>query len=84
MEDIQFQLHLLTYIQEHDGKWYWYQLDRAISATVGLNGRYLQLEINALHAAGLIEIQEIGGRPHYFVTDNGRQFVAAGGKSQQL
>lgn len=84
MEDLQFKWHLLACIQEHDGKWYWYQLDRALSATVGLDGRHLLREINALHDAGLIEIQELAGRPRYFITDDGRRFVAAGDKSQHL
>ncbi|WBO86727.1 hypothetical protein [Hymenobacter yonginensis] len=75
---------MLTYIQEHDGKWYWYQLDRAVSTTEGLNGRSLRRELDALHAAGLMESQEVAGRLRYFITDNGRQFVATGGNSQQL
>ncbi|GAB3878944.1 hypothetical protein GCM10028824_41530 [Hymenobacter segetis] len=82
LDDFQFRLHLLTYIQKHDGEWYWYQLDRALSATIGLNGRQLMKELDALRTAGLIKSQEVAGRSYYFITDEGRRVVAVSSKSQ--
>ena len=66
---------VLRAIARHDGEWYWYQLDRALSGRspdcIGPFG----VEIDELAAEGLIEIRpasELPGGVRYWLTEAGR------------
>lgn len=72
---------VLAVIEAHDGQWYWYQVDRALSqsgsAVVGV-GPFME-EIGRLTAAGFIAERPCAdqpGAPHYWVTDAGRAALA--------
>ena len=67
---------VLAVIAEHDGQWYWYQVDRALSGR-GASGPFM-VEIQALIAAGLIEERSISGEAiaRYWVTAAGHAALA--------
>jgi len=69
---------ILRAIAAHDGEWYWYQLDRAISnGPSGCIGPFLD-EINELAGDGLIEARitpALPGGVRYWLTDAGRVAV---------
>lgn len=70
---------VLRVIAAHDGEWYWYQVDRAVSGgPSGCVGPF-SAEIDALAAEGLIDVRptpELPGGVRYWLTDAGRAAVA--------
>ncbi len=70
---------VLSVIARHDGEWYWYQVDRAVSGgQSGCVGPFTA-EIDALAAKGLIEVRptpDLPGGVRYWLTDAGRVAVA--------
>jgi len=70
---------VLRAIAAHDGEWYWYQVDRAISGRgPDCIGPFFA-EIQELAAEGLIEVRpcpELPGGERYCLTDAGRAAVA--------
>jgi len=70
---------VLRAIAGHDGEWYWYQVDRAVSnGPSGCVGPFLA-EIDELAAEGLIEVRpapDLPGGVRYWLTDAGRTAVA--------
>ncbi|MEK0195691.1 hypothetical protein [Microcoleus anatoxicus] len=65
---------ILQLIAQHDGKWYWYQIDRCLSIRhPETPGPYLD-EINALKEDGLIYERKYSGSEfiRYWITDSGR------------
>ena len=63
----------------HDGQWYWYQIDRALSnRSPGCIGPFFT-EIQELAAEGLIEIRRshaLAGGERYWLTEAGRAAMA--------
>jgi hypothetical protein len=72
-EDV--KLDILRLIARHDGEWFWYQVDRALSGSrPGCVGPFMA-EIGDLASAGLIEIRPnptLGEQGRYWLTDAGR------------
>ena len=73
---------VLRLVARHDGQWYWYQIDRALSGRrpdcIGPFGA----EIDELAAEGLIEVRrnpELDEHPRYWLTDKGRSALAEWG-----
>jgi len=70
---------VLWAIASHDGEWYWYQVDRAVSSgPSGCVGPFAA-EIDSLAAEGLIEVRlapNLAGGVRYWLTDAGRAAVA--------
>ena len=71
---------VLRVIARHDGEWYWYQVDRALSGrSPDCIGPFVA-EINELAAEGLIEVRpapDLAGGVRYWLTEAGRVAVAA-------
>jgi hypothetical protein len=67
------ELLILQLVADHNGEWYWYHLDRALSYRQGLAGPY-RTEIKALACAGLIDVRAHNGlgSVRYWITDAGR------------
>jgi hypothetical protein len=66
---------VLRAIARHDGEWYWYQVDRAISGRSPDCIGPFAAEIDELAAEGLIEIRatpELPGGVRYWITEAGR------------
>ena len=66
---------VLRAIARHDGEWYWYQLDRAISGRSPDCIGPFAAEIDELAAEGLIEVRstpDLPGGVQYWLTDAGR------------
>lgn len=72
-------LGALRLVAAHDGQWYWYQLDRALSADHP--GPFFA-EIDALAAAGLIEVRRVPepGAVRYHLTARGASVLAGTGR----
>lgn len=72
------KLEILRLIAKHDGEWYWYQIDRALSGrTPGVVGPFME-EIKSLQDDGLIEIRmnpRIDKIERYWITDAGRAIL---------
>jgi hypothetical protein len=69
---------VLRVIAEHDGQWYWYQVDRAISGLHPDCVGPFQTEILELEGAGLIEVRacpDLPGGVRYWLTEAGRAAV---------
>lgn len=70
---------VLRAIARHDGEWYWYQVDCAISGRgPDCIGPFVA-EIDELAAEGLIEVRSnpaLGDIPRFWLTDAGRAAVA--------
>ncbi|WP_293146235.1 MULTISPECIES: hypothetical protein [unclassified Microcoleus] len=65
---------ILQLITQHDGKWYWYQIDRYLSIShPEMPGSYID-EIKALKEQGLIEERKYSSSEftRYWMTDEGR------------
>ena len=70
---------VLRAIAEHDGEWYWYQVDRAISSRSSECVGPFAAEIDELAAEGLIEVRrcpDLPGGVRYWLTEAGRAAVA--------
>lgn len=68
---------ILTQISKHDGKWGWYQLDRALTTKQVNLGQELLAVLSGLEEDGLIfGSSDDPGHPKYHLTEAGRQFVA--------
>ncbi|HYV38810.1 MAG TPA: hypothetical protein VE988_24210 [Gemmataceae bacterium] len=70
---------VLRTIALHDGEWYWYQVDRAISGRRPDCIGPFMAEIDELAAEGLIEVRptpELPGGVRYWLTEAGRVAVA--------
>ena len=70
---------VLRAIAGHDGEWYWYQVDRAISGRSPDCIGPFAAEIDALAAEGLIEIRltpDLPGGVRYWLTEAGRVATA--------
>jgi hypothetical protein len=70
---------ILRLVARHDGEWYWYQVDLALSGTRPDCVGPFKAEIDELIAEGLIEIHPnfaLGDRGRYWLTDAGRRAVA--------
>jgi DNA-binding PadR family transcriptional regulator len=69
------KIQILELVARHNGEWYWYQIDRALSgSTPGVVGPFME-EINALTNEGLIEIRVnplIDKIERYWITEAGR------------
>lgn len=67
------ELLILQLVAAHNGEWYWYHIDRALSHGRGLVGPYMT-EIKALEHAGLIDVRTYDGlgNVRYWITDAGR------------
>jgi len=69
------KLEVLRAIARHDGQWYWYQVDRAVSyGPSGCVGPFSN-EIDELAAEGLIEVRpavNLPGGVRYWLTETGR------------
>ncbi len=69
---------VLRVIARHDGEWYWYQVDRAISGrSPDCIGPFVA-EIDELAAEGLIEVRpapDSAGGVRYWLTEAGRVAV---------
>ena len=66
---------VLRLIARHDGQWYWYQIDRALSGRAPDCIGPFFAEIQELAAQGLIEIRpcpEHAGFERYWLTEAGR------------
>ena len=76
-EDV--KLDILRLVARHDGEWFWYHVDRALSGTrPGCVGPFMA-EISELASAGLIEIRPnfaLGDQGRYWLTEAGRAVVA--------
>jgi DNA-binding HxlR family transcriptional regulator len=71
---------ILRAIAKHDGEWYWYQLDRAISGVSPDCIGPFTIELNELAAEGLIEIRntpDLAGGVRYWLTEAGKSLLAA-------
>ena len=70
---------MLRAIAAHDGEWYWYQVDRAVSGrSPDCIGPFFA-EIQELAAERLVEVRtcpELKGGERYWLTDAGRTAVA--------
>lgn len=70
---------ILDLVARHDGEWYWYQIDRALSGSrPGCVGPFMA-EIRELAEEGLIEIRPnlaLGDQVRYWLTDAGRAAVS--------
>lgn len=70
----QIKNKILQSIAQHDGKWYWYQIDRWFSIRHPQTpGPYFE-EIDALKEEGLINERKVSDSEfsRYFITDLGR------------
>ena len=69
---------VLEQIRKHDGKWYWYQLDRYF---VGVHPHdKVRAAVRDLAASNLIEMRpnaSLGEFPCYWLTEAGRTVLAA-------
>jgi hypothetical protein len=75
----QVKKEILRLVARHDGEWYWYQVDRALSGIGPECVGPFKAEIDELTADGLIEIRPncaLGDRGRYWLTDAGRREVA--------
>lgn len=76
---------VLRAIAGHDGEWYWYQVDRAVSDRgPDCIGPFFE-EIRELAAEGLIEIRscaELPGGERYWLTEAGRAAIADQGRAE--
>ncbi len=76
-EDV--KLDILRLVARHDGEWFWYHIDRALSgARIGCVGPFTA-EIGDLESAGLIETRPnfaLGDQGRYWRTEAGRAAVA--------
>jgi hypothetical protein len=71
------QQDILRLVAGHNGKWFWYQLDRFLAGTYDVSVA-LMPAIEELAAAGLIEIRvnsELGDIPRYWLTPAGHSAV---------
>ena len=79
MERIAAKQEVVRAIAIHDGEWYWYQVDRAISGrSPGCIGPFFG-EIQELANEGLIEIRfcpDLPGGVRYWLTESGRTAVS--------
>ncbi len=70
---------VLRAVAAHDGEWYWYQVDRAVSGRrPDCIGPFFA-EIRELAAEGLIEIRprpDVPGGERYWLTDAGKSAIA--------
>jgi hypothetical protein len=67
---------ILGLVARHDGEWYWYQIDRALSGSrPGCFGPYT-VEIRELADEGLIEI-----RPNLAMDEQGRYWLTNAGRA---
>lgn len=69
---------VLRTVADHDGEWYWYQIDRALSGKHGCGAGPFFEEIEALVQSSLIEIKpnpELGALGRYWLTAAGRGAV---------
>jgi DNA-binding HxlR family transcriptional regulator len=76
-----FQITVLTAIQANDGKFSWYQLDRALTHRAGVDpgkvSKDMMLALRELEGAGFI-IAGVGhnpGQPLYSITASGQQLL---------
>jgi hypothetical protein len=70
---------VLRAIAEHDGEWYWYQLDHALSGCAPDCIGPFFTEIEELALVGLIEIRsepDLPGGVRYWITQAGRDSLA--------
>ncbi len=71
---------ILRLVARHDGEWFWYQVDRALSGTrPGCVGPFMA-EISELEAEGLIAIRPnvaLGEQGRYWLTETGRAAASA-------
>jgi DNA-binding HxlR family transcriptional regulator len=70
---------VLNCIRDHDGEWYWYQLDRAIVVPRPELSSHLMPAIGSLQERGLIEIRAnptLGVIPRYWITELGRRYAS--------
>jgi hypothetical protein len=70
---------VLRVIARHDGEWYWYQVDCAVSGRGPDCIGPFTAEIDELAAEGLIEVRtapDLAGGVRYWLTDAGRAAVA--------
>ncbi|MEG5000583.1 hypothetical protein [Microcoleus sp. B4-D4] len=71
---VKIKQEILQLIAQHDGKWYWYQIDRYLSINhPEIPGPYLD-EIKVLKEEGLIDERKFYGSQFrlYWITDAGR------------
>lgn len=74
---------ILRLVADHDGEWYWYQLDRALAGIYPEVSTALLPAVRELTAAGLIDIRPnlaFGNIPRYWLTDAGREAAAKQGR----
>ena len=74
----QIKQPVLAAIARNDGKWSWYQLDRALSAQ-GLDVSRLMDALSELEAEGLVRalpVAERPGQPLYALTSEGKRRAA--------
>jgi DNA-binding HxlR family transcriptional regulator len=69
---MEVRLRILEAINRHDGKWYWYQLDRAMSRY--RPGPFTD-EVQSLLSAGLIEARERDQHHFYWITEKGKALL---------
>lgn len=70
------KMAVLRLIAEHDGEWYWYQIDRSLSAAE-LPGPFM-IEIDELVGDGLVEVRDnaaLGPPLRYWLTETGMRAV---------
>ncbi|WP_133257165.1 hypothetical protein [Hymenobacter edaphi] len=80
-----FEWLLLSLVAQHDGRWYWYQLDRAIVRRLGALDRPLSASIARLTAAGYLAGRPpADSRPKYLLGPQGHTLLREYGLSPLL
>ena len=67
---------ILELIEANNGKWYWYQIDRAISRQGKIVGPFWK-ELDRLKEQGYYEEKQgdNAARPTYWITDKGKRHL---------
>lgn len=79
MSQYELGREILRLVASHNGEWYWYQIDRALTGKYADPPTQLMDCIRGLEKSGLIEIRPnsaLGAIPRYWVTNAGRLAAA--------
>jgi DNA-binding PadR family transcriptional regulator len=67
---------LLRSIENHDGQWGWYQLDRAVNPRDLPDGMTVMDVLSSLEASGLIVQQSATPQNKFAITEAGRKVLS--------
>ena len=71
------EVEILLLINDHDGQWGWYQLDRALSIRQVTREKNLMAVLKRLEQNGLIQSKQVEGspQPRYWITTSGKKLL---------